>query len=1107
MKHPFRAAISLLLSLTLAAAPAGLSQPLPVFAAEVTNWYQTWTDIGRDDQFRYAATDNLELYANGFGATLREYCGDEQIIRVPDVFQDESKPVIGIEYDGTTIRPGEGIRQHSLTAPASVRWITLYDFSASDTPWYHDPIDYYDFITTITVFNPECDIRIPQIEEILRLLRQDGLELTIRGIPGSSAERFAAQYGLPFENAIGKTGRLSYAFDADGVIITGCDPVEWDWSRGNPVYESLRIPDEISGMPVTAIASYAFSVSSFGPPYHNETAQLYIPDSVRTIFPYAFAGCNDFTEIRLPDGLEVIPNGAFCDSVVRSVRFPSALKEIGEEAFFNSALRGSLVLPRGLRSIGYNAFASSAVEAADLPDSLETLGYAAFADCGELLFLRIPPKITSLPTTLCTGCSLLREIILPETLTVIESYALSYTGLQTVRIPASCTEIADQAFASSELREIYLPDSVTQLGSGVFMNCYELRRLGLSAGLTEIRSSLCYGCLELESVNIPSGVTRIGSNAFSNCYGITELTLPDCLEEIGGSAFRWSGLTELTIPESVTWIGEDAFLDSMDLQMLTFLNKEFSISGDMLSERMEPTICSYVGSTAQEYAASHNLEFIDIESGETVQPVVRLYFETAEDHAVVTGVNIRRVRNLDIPSEYEGLPVTEIASDAFCYCVELQSVSLPDTLQRIGRNVFVELSTDGLTIPASVTEFESYAIRNIMAPHFTFTVLNPECAMNECLGERKDCVTDNLTICGYRNSTAHAYANWLGAEFRTLDGELVTEPTNRAYEPSEGYIISHGNDTDYTDYTCTTDCSIGGGWGETCTTCWDPGTQPPESTTTSGSNTTTTTTTATTSGTIFTTATSYTMSSSSVITTEMTGDFSTTSSVYTTEMTCDSGTNWVWSETTTCFGETSTCFGESGTIISDHGTNTDEPGTMTSDGPYYTDYTDYTESPHVTEYGTECYTETTTQPDYTDYTDYTESPHYTEYGTECYTETTTQPDYTDYTDYTESPYNTGCETQTTAAETNTQPYETDDTDYTEYTEMQSVPPDVPLTGDVDSSGAVTIGDAVLLARIIAEDKDLKPADCCFENGDLNGDGCLLLNDLNALLRLLADTGS
>ncbi|MBQ5335313.1 MAG: CotH kinase family protein [Oscillospiraceae bacterium] len=63
-------------------------------------------------------------------------------------------------------------------------------------------------------------------------------------------------------------------------------------------------------------------------------------------------------------------------------------------------------------------------------------------------------------------------------------------------------------------------------------------------------------------------------------------------------------------------------------------------------------------------------------------------------------------------------------------------------------------------------------------------------------------------------------------------------------------------------------------------------------------------------------------------------------------------------------------------------------------------------------------------------------------------------------------------------------------------------PEAPVEGDVDENGALTISDAVLLSRIIAEVPETTVPDGIGVTGDLNGDGMLTAYDLQLELTLL-----
>ena len=88
-------------------------------------------------------------------------------------------------------------------------------------------------------------------------------------------------------------------------------------------------------------------------------------------------------------------------------------------------------------------------------------------------------------------------------------------------------------------------------------------------------------------------------------------------------------------------------------------------------------------------------------------------YKLSEDgtHYIVSGVsgNKRALKSYEVPSAYsaeEGgdlLPVTEIGDEAFMRCGSLASVTLPDTIEKIGTRAFMDCAFRNFTIPESVT--------------------------------------------------------------------------------------------------------------------------------------------------------------------------------------------------------------------------------------------------------------------------------------------------------------------------------------------------------------------------------------------------------------------
>ncbi len=255
----------------------------------------------------------------------------------------------------------------------------------------------------------------------------------------------------------------------------------------------------------------------------------------------------------------------------------------------------------------------------------------------------------------------------------------SYYTLTNIIIPNSVTNIGSWAFFGCGLTSLTIPNSVTRIGEGAFEFCSHLTSVTIGTNVTSIGNSAFQQCSGLTSLTVPGSVTSIGAGTFEYCSSLTGVTLSDNVTNIGDNAFQQcSSLTSFTIPSSVISIGEGAFEECAGLTNITVaaLNPNYAGAAGVLFDKNLATLIAYPGGrTDSSYAIPGSVTSIGS------------YAFTASGLASVT-----------IPTS-----VTNIEDHAFYACNSLTNLALPTGLTGIGDHAFAGCNKlTSLTIPGSV---------------------------------------------------------------------------------------------------------------------------------------------------------------------------------------------------------------------------------------------------------------------------------------------------------------------------------------------------------------------------------------------------------------------
>ncbi len=388
---------------------------------------------------------------------------------------------------------------------------------------------------------------------------------------------------------------FKYSYNDTGIVI--------EKYKGHKL--NVNIPDNIDGIPVTEIGNGAFMY--YGSDWKHFDFQVTIPDSVKIIGDEAFNGCKTLKLTRIPKSVEYIGYRAF-----NGTPLDEAAQNAGVDMFIiNDRLlyryngdSPKPIIPQNITAVCGGAFMDKNTESIEIPENVKYMGGMAFAGCERLESITLPADARLCGEGAFKGCKSLKYAKLGcEEMPDFMFYGCE--ALAKLDFTDAPRKIGNMAFGDCISLESFDDENAVEVGNGAFSNCTALKTVNLpntvdfghdafrgsgiesieiADGTKNIQWSMFEECKALKSVKLPPSIENIGDEAFFGCKALKNIKLSDGLTKIGGKAFANTGLEQFEMPNTVNEIGSSAFWDCKSLKSIRFSTALGYISTDCCND-------------------------------------------------------------------------------------------------------------------------------------------------------------------------------------------------------------------------------------------------------------------------------------------------------------------------------------------------------------------------------------------------------------------------------------------------------------------------------------------------------------------------------------------
>lgn len=345
--------------------------------------------------------------------------------------------------------------------------------------------------------------------------------------------------------------------------------------------------------------------------YVGTSLDVVIPEGITVIGENAFSN-SLIVKVTMPKTLIEIQNNAFaqCTSLITVDFNDCKLEKIGDKAFNNCSMIETLELPASLKIIGAYAFNSLvSLESILFQEGLETIDTYAFQGCKSLTEITLPEGLTAMGVGAFSSCALLKKVILPDSLTHIPDVAFNLCiQLADINFTETLESIGSGAFISTAFKEIDIPASVTSIGHSAFFSCTKVVKVTIRGNVSTL-DSVFGRFFALEELNIYGDIGSIIGYDFVLSEKLDKVHFYGTVGTITNMAFVGTQIKEVVFHEYVDTIDEYAFNYNKNLERVHFEKGVGLITGSAFNTCEKITTWSVgenSGLVVDEYGVMYN---------------------------------------------------------------------------------------------------------------------------------------------------------------------------------------------------------------------------------------------------------------------------------------------------------------------------------------------------------------------------------------------------------------------------------------------------------------------------------------------------------------------